>query len=98
MEITTTTTDRTQVQYTVTDGGWIYMDTLVFSPEEYIKLTEKDIEQTITDKYDIWKAYVTTPTPIPTKADLEGDLVKLEKEKLDIETKISLLTIKINTK
>ncbi len=95
MEITTTKIEQTLIQYTVIDGEWTYMDTLVFSPKELEALTEADIQKMINDKYSVWKVYVTMPAKIPTKAENEARIVQLQKEKADIDKEIIKLSSKI---
>ena len=92
MEIQITKTDQVQIQYTVLDEEYTYMDILYFSPKEYEKLKQEDIDKLINYKYAIWKIYVTSPIPEPTKADKEAELIRLQREKTTIENKIAVLT------
>jgi predicted phage-related endonuclease len=94
--ITTTKSEQKLVQYTADGDGLVFMDTLIFTPEEYEKLDDSKIEKIITDKFNIWSTYVKTPTPIPTKADKEAELEKLTAEKIALENKITLLTSEIS--
>lgn len=92
MEITKNIVNQVSVQYTVLDGEWTYMDTLVFDEKEFEKA---DIEKLINEKYTIWKAYVTAPAKVPTKSDFEAKLVQLQKEKESLEREIAEVSLKI---
>lgn len=94
--ITTEKSEQKLVQYTADDGQLVFMDTLIFTPEEYEKLDDSQIEKIITDKFAIWSAYVKTPTPIPTKLDKETELARLIAGKTALDSKITLLTSEIS--
>ena len=89
MEITKTQVDKVEVQYTVIDGEWTYMDTLLLNPKE-----TEEIDKMIDEKYSEWKAYVTTPAVILTKAEEQA---KLEAEKTSLEAQLTAVTSKIGS-
>ena len=95
MQITTTKIDQVQIQYTVSDEEYTYMDILYFSSEEYALLSEANITKLIEDKYAIWKAYITTPIPEKTKVEEEAMLAQFQREKVSLQKKIDDLTVKI---
>ena len=89
MEITKTETDKVEVQYTVIDGEWTYMGTLLINPKEI-----ETVDKLIDDKYAEWKAYVTTPAVVLTK---EEEQAKLQAEKASLEAQLTAVTSKITS-
>ena len=95
MDITLTRKDIVEIDYVVNDDKYIYMDAIYFSQKEYENLKQEEIDKLIDTAYYIWKAYITAPIPEITKADKETELIRLQKEKTTIETKIAVLTADI---
>lgn len=91
MDITKTIVPRVSVPYKITDGRLIYMDILIFTEIEFQKLSDADIDAQITEKFTIWRDFVNTPTVPLTKAEMQAQLTQAEKEKTELETKITLL-------
>ena len=93
MEITKNEITEKKVQYTVVDEDWTYMDTLTYTPEEF---ETADVDGDISKKYTDWKTYVTTPIKEKTKEEKETEIAQLEKQKADLESKISSMTAEIS--
>jgi hypothetical protein len=95
IEITQNKIDKVEIQYTVIEDNLTYMDILTFDAKEYEGLSEADIEKTITDKFTVWKDYINTPIPLPTKAQTQALLLKLQTDKTNLEKEIAVVSAKI---
>jgi len=89
MEIEKTTATKVEVNFTVIDGDWTYMDSLVFSAEDFNKTTEKTLNNQIEQKYSEWKTALETPAS--PKETVEEKLERLEKQKEKLEVEILAL-------
>ena len=61
MEISTSIIEKIEIQWQVNDETYPYMDTFIFTKEEYEKLTEEGLEQMKINKYNKWKDYMINP-------------------------------------
>lgn len=62
MHIINTVTNLVQVQWTVDDAVYPYMDTYVFTEDEYNALTPEALEAKQTQQYQDWLDYISNPT------------------------------------
>lgn len=61
MQITNITKQQYTIEWSVTDGDWIYMDTYVYSKEEYEALTPEVLLERQTKQYEDWRKYCADP-------------------------------------
>lgn len=54
--------DKVSVQWQVMDGDWSYMDTYVYSREDYNALTSEQLRERQTAQYLSWREYCENPT------------------------------------
>jgi hypothetical protein len=90
VEVTKTLTEQTEVAYTVTDGGYVFMDRFTYPTKT--PLTAKAIDAKIAADYAAWRVIMDTPVPEPTKAELKAQLVRAQADKVAVEAKIATLT------
>lgn len=62
MEITKVITEQVIVNYTVKKDDWTYMDSFIFTKDEYNTITEQQVNKMIEDKFADWFSYVQAPT------------------------------------
>lgn len=62
MTIINTVTNLVQVQWSVEDATYPYMDTYVFTEDEYNALTPILLEEKQTKQYQDWLNYIKNPT------------------------------------
>lgn len=85
MEVKKTISEKVELAYEVTDAPYVYMDVLLFTPEDFGKL---DVDKLISDKYAVWRAYVDNP-PVEDKVKKLASLIQ---QKVSIEKEISILS------
>lgn len=95
-EVTKTSTPQVEVAYTVTDGGYVYMDR--FTYPSAAPMTAKQIDAKIAADYAAWRKIMDTPVPDPTKAELEARLAQAHADKAAVEKKIADLTAAVAAK
>jgi hypothetical protein len=78
MDIEKTVTVAVQIAYTVDDPEYPYMDTFTFPADE--PMSDEAVDAKIAADYAAWKAYVQTPTPERTKADVKADIARAVKD------------------
>ena len=61
MQITNVTKQQYTIEWTVVDGDWGYMDTYVYSKEEYEALTPEMLLQRQIAQYEEWRKYCADP-------------------------------------
>jgi hypothetical protein len=47
-----------QIEYSINDGEYPYADIIVLEADDYLALTEQEIEQMKLDRYNEWKSKV----------------------------------------
>lgn len=85
MEVKKTISEKVELAYEVTDAPYIYMDVLLFAPEDFGKL---DVDKLISEKYSVWRAYVDNP-PVEDKVKKLASLIQ---QKVSIEKEIAVLS------
>jgi hypothetical protein len=97
-------TDNTFIQVRISESTVLgqFNDSLYFTPNEFVKITDKDIQGKITERVDNWVNFINEqknkPVVQPTeeelirqKEDLESQIVSLTAQKTEIAEKISTL-------
>ena len=61
MNIVNNVTNMVQLQWTVEDSEYPYMDTWLMTEDEYIAMTPDEIETKQIKQYNDWLEYIKTP-------------------------------------
>jgi hypothetical protein len=61
IRIDNTIEDQVSIKWTVVDGEWTYMDTYVYSKDDYTSLTPEQLLERQTAQYLKWRNYCENP-------------------------------------
>jgi hypothetical protein len=67
-----------------------YSDSLYYTLDQWSTMTQEDLDTAIKERVDGWIKAITTPVEpyIPSKEDLESEVVRIEMQKIDAANRV----------